>query len=931
MCHIDELRAWVENENLDVLSINESRLDATISNECVALTNYNIIRKDRNRSGGGVAIYIRNTINYEWRPQIIPDEMEAVCIDVMKPNSKAFTILSSYRPPNGDSDKFYKCLETIIAKVDNEGKELFILGDLNTNLLSVETNKTKRLFKGLAELYQLTQLINEPTRITESSKSLIDIILTNMPNRIVCSGVLPLGISDHCLVFAVRKIAIQCTKKHKVVESRNFKNFQAESFRTDLSSMPWDNIKTFDNPNDMWQNWKDMFLTVIDKHAPLKKRRIRNKKSPWLNSEIKRQMIARDKLKALAIKTNSSQNWADYKNAKNRLNNAIKTTKSKYYLNRFKDLSGQPKEIWKTINEVMSRNDKAEHNIHTITHKSSTFTNEAKIAELFNEHFTEIGPNLAAELPSSTKGFEEYITPATSTFNLDQISLRDVELLLKNIKTNKATGLDKIPCRLVKEAAPVISVSLCYIFNNSIRSGVFPGDWKIAKVTPIYKSGPKDNMNNYRPISVISPIAKVFERIVYNQLYDYLQKNNLLSKHQSGFRSCHSTVTSLLDATMEWYTNMDNSKFNSVVFLDLSKAFDTVDHSVLLQKLRLYGLSAPTLKWFESYLTDRTQCCFTSGCLSSFKKIKCGVPQGSILGPLLFLIYINDLPHCVQHSKPRMYADDTNITTSGRSLKTVIQLTNKDLSNIKQWLLANKLSLNATKTEHMFIGSDDNLNKTRNLSQIDIDGHKVKSVKFTKCLGVYIDERLAWDEHVDCMSKKISQAIAGLKQARPLVSKEVALAIYNSLIQPLFDYCDVVWDNLTAFQATRLQKLKNRAGRVITQQGYDVRSYVIREELGWKVLQETRDYHKVVLVHKALNNLAPPYLLEYLHLCNYSENYNLRDRDTKIALLKPKTNYLKDSFAYNAAKLWNSLPNEARLATSLKSFKNYVSSFSFPH
>lgn len=257
--------------------------------------------------------------------------------------------------------------------------------------------------------------------------------------------------------------------------------------------------------------------------------------------------------------------------------------------------------------------------------------------------------------------------------------------------------------------------------------------------------------------------------------------------------------------------------------------------------------------------------------------------------------------------------------------------TNEDLLNIEQWLLANKLSLNATKTEHMFIGSVDNLNKIENTSPIHINGKVIRSVNSTKCLGVQIDQKLSWTEHVDQVSKKTSQAISGLKHVRALVSKETALTIFNSLVQPLFDYCDVVWDILTESQATRLQKLKNRTGRVITQQGYDIRSDVIRNELAWGTLHDTRCKHKLIMIYKALNNLVPSYITDFFDLLDYSQSYNLRDRDNKIALPRPRTNYLKNSFHYSGAILWNDLPSEVRLTTSLKVFKKTISTFSFPH
>ena len=267
--------------------------------------------------------------------------------------------------------------------------------------------------------------------------------------------------------------------------------------------------------------------------------------------------------------------------------------------------------------------------------------------------------------------------------------------------------------------------------------------------------------------------------------------------------------------------------------LDLSKAFDTVDHAILLDKLTKYGLNEEAVRWFKSYLSDRRQQCLVNGHLSSSRLIKCGVPQGSILGPLLFIIYINDLPDCLKYSKPRMYADDTNITTTGKSITETIQVTNSDLENITEWLYANKLSLNIGKIEQMFIASDDMLNKIGDSTINTLAGEPIKRVRNSKSLGIAIDERLSWSVHINAVAKKVSSAIGGLRQIRHLVDKETSITIYNSMIQPLFDYCDIVWDNIGSTMATRLQKLNNLAGRVICEIGYEVRSSDIRSQLSW--------------------------------------------------------------------------------------------------
>ena len=275
--------------------------------------------------------------------------------------------------------------------------------------------------------------------------------------------------------------------------------------------------------------------------------------------------------------------------------------------------------------------------------------------------------------------------------------------LLRKLCKNKATGLDKISVRLIHECADLIADSLCSIFNCSIATGIFPEDWKISKVIPLFKQGDRSDLNNYRPISIIPVIAKVFERVVYDQIFAFLNENKLLSPHQSGFRCLHSTVTALLEATDSWAYDIDRGNINAVVFLDLKKAFDTVDHEILLSKLNKYGIEDMENKWFKSYLNNRNQKCFVNGCLSQNRSLACGNPQGTILGPLLFILYINDLPNCLSYTQPRMYADDTNLSFASDSIDTIEHKMNHDLANIKEWLIANKLTLNKSKTKFMLI------------------------------------------------------------------------------------------------------------------------------------------------------------------------------------------------------------------------------------
>ena len=454
----------------------------------------------------------------------------------------------------------------------------------------------------------------------------------------------------------------------------------------------------------------------------------------------------------------------------------------------------------------------------------SEISDPEAISNAFNEYFTEIGPNLAALIPTNTSSAVDNINRNNLVFELHEVSTIQISRLVDKLSICKASGLDNISVRLLKSSAPTIIPSLTYIINSVICKGIIPADWKSARVSAIYKNDSKLDLNNYRPISVLPVIAKVFEKVVFDQTYNFLNDNDLLSKEQSGFRHLHSTLTAMLDATDQWYTNMDNGLINAILFVDLKKAFDTIDHEILLGILNRYGFSNQTVELFRNYLSGRTQITVINNVSSGSCEITCGVPQGSILGPLLFLLYINDLPKCQLVSNGRLFADDTNLTYADNDLNKITSVLNDDLKILQNWLNMNKLSLNVMKTKYMFVASRQRLSNIPEQLDISISGIEIKRVKSFKCLGLELDEGLTWESHVSAIISKVSKVIGVLRRLKSLLPLSALVLIYNSLIQPHFDYCSVIWDNLAGGLGQKLQRMQNRAARIITGSDYYTRS-----------------------------------------------------------------------------------------------------------
>ena len=642
-----------------------------------------------------------------------------------------------------------------------------------------------------------------------------------------------LGISDHSLVYLIRKTRYTIPGCAKIISTRSFKNFNKEAFLADVELIQWDNISLFSHPNEMWEFWKNQFLTCIDKHAPMRSKRIGNKKSPWITHELIRKMRKRDFLKKKTEQTKDQSCWDDFKTARNEVNNSIKYAKGKYFSDNLAASRKNPRKTWQLNNELSSRQHMKKV-IADIEIGDLKVSSASEMAEAFNCHFANIGHDLARDIPATDTVPESYLISTNATFSFKSCSSNEVRKLLEKLETKKSTGLDNLPPRMLKIAAGVLAPSLAFLFNQSISSGIVPTEWKLARVTPIFKKGKRQDVNNYRPISIIPAVAKVFEIIIYDQFFGYLNDNDLLVSCQSGFRSLHSTLTSLLEASNSWSVNIDNGLINGVIFIDVKKAFDTIDHEILLQKLASYGVDYRALKWFDSYLSDRQQKCIVNAELSGSRAVTCGVPQGSLIGPLLFLIYINDLPNCLTKALPRMYADDTSISIAASSLSELELALNAELANLHEWLNVNKLSLNIAKTEFMLTGSRQRLATTIDHSlTVQIKGHEIDGVPHTKSLGVYIDQNLSWSKHVNETAKIVSSGIGALKRLRPFICEDTAILLYRALIEPYFDYCCPVWGGLSNELADKLQKLQNRAIRVITKSNYYSSTDALRGKLGW--------------------------------------------------------------------------------------------------
>ena len=531
-------------------------------------------------------------------------------------------------------------------------------------------------------------------------------------------------------------------------------------------------------------------------------------------------------------------------------NHEDRRLKSDHFRNLIKENKSDNNKMWKALKQMLPSRNCSE--VKAIKVKKTFLLHPREIAEVLNKHFSMIGQKLANAICSS--GEEVLVEPKSkSKFSLNHVSTEFVTRQLRGLKTNKAAGLDKISARLLKDSADIISPVFQNLINLSINQNSFLNSWKSAKVVALFKNGGSSDCGNYRPISILPTASKILERAVCSQFYAHLENEKLLFVRQFGFHQSMSMSHALSEFCDSLLNNMDRGNVSGVIYFDLKKAFDTVNHAILLKKLNALGVDSNSLLWFKSYLRNRTQHTAVAESISNQCRVTTGVPQGSILGPLLFLAYINDMPaDCLQHTQASLFADDTVLYCTAPSSGELEEKLNNDLSRIRLWLNRHKLTLNASKSKFTLIGGSRCLKSFGSIT-LKIEEEEIEQVTSYKYLGVKINETLTWSNHVESICKKVAQRLGLLQHIKHLLPQYLRELLVNSLILPLLDYADIVWgDKKNKALMDNLQVLHNKAAKFVLNLPNRESSTKALTHLSWKPLSVRRKIHRCTFVFRTI-------------------------------------------------------------------------------
>lgn len=902
--------SWLKNDNKQLFSID-------------GYDDFHSLRSD-GRRGGGISVFISNSFDAKIIKQstIIHKCIETLFIEITRLDRKIL-IAVAYKPNKSD-DQFFidKLCNHLNKNFKTKYDEIILTGDFNFDLLKHEENNSTLNFLSSLTSLSLIPVISKPTRITDTSATLIDNIFVLNPVNFT-SGIIVSDISDHFPTYInikdlfLNKNSDSCkTLKYRLINETTI-----NEFCLNVSSHDFSDIENLDDCSAAMDQLTDVIDDAFKMSCPIKTKNISYKNfiKPWISNEIVKLIKKRQNYYILYRKNVISKKT--YSNYRNFVTNEIRKVKKKYYVEKFNAVKNDIKKTWCIINDVLrSKARKKQNTIRKIIVNDVIHENPNHISNAFNDFFVDIGKNIAESVGGGLNDHKQYLSHINipHSFFFKPILPSETSQIINSLK-NKSSNLNTIPTKLLKSIRNIISIPLTNLINDSFTSGTFPDSLKIARVTPIYKEGKKTDLNNYRPISVLPIISKVFEKIAHKQLYKFLEQNSLLDNSQFGFRSNKSTTHAILNFMNYLHNNLDNGNLVFSIFLDFRKAFDSVNHEILLSKLHTYGIRGNSLDWFRSYLTNRKQYVCINNVNSSLKLVEYGVPQGSILGPLLFLIFINDITKCSKLFKYILYADDSTLSTgvNESELEKHVSLINDELNNLYTWLNSNKIAINKKKTKFMIF----TCKKSFMISHIQIGNDLIEEADNIKFLGIHLDNHLNFKHHISETSKKLSKSIGLLHKLKHFLPFNILKILYSSLIQPYLTYGLEAWHGTYKNYTKKIFVLQKKAIRAMNNLNYNDHTNEYFKSANILKLDDQYRLQTSNYIYKLLNTNNIDQEMSTI-LLNSMQAHSHDTRNKKmINVAHVKRSKTKNNIFHNGVKTWNSLPIPVKNCNSFYKFK----------
>ena len=914
LCNFNEVKLLIRSRDVDILCVSETWLNANVLDTYIDIPGFKVFRNDGGK-GGGTCIYVNDILKVtKVTSRTQPCEgVEDLWLSIQHRMLPSILLGSVYRHPKA-SVKSFDYLLDIFSEMVLKSKPMFILGDLNSDQLC-QTSKLKQILKQI----KLQQLINKPTRVTQSTATLLEVIITNKSEMVIESDVYPCEIGDHELISM--NIDVSKPKRKPTYRAvRCLGTYSSDTFCNHLlDNIPSlnDMLKT-DDVNIQVSIFTDIFNECLNTCASVEATLMSRPSAPWINNEIKEEITKRDAIRKNLKKDRMNlilQN--QFKCAKKKVKLMINKAKVGYFHEQINENRKDGAKTWKTIRKLIPDQNKVT--------KEIDFTNELEKANEFNEFFVNVGKRAFVKTQENinenvnVSGNNAQRSLNHDSFRPQPVQVEDIILIIKDLSNSRACGSDQIELRFVRDALPVLAFYITLITNTSIVTGMFPKLYKHALVVPGFKSGEPEEVGNYRPISILPVISKVIEKVVAKQLMNHLELNNLLSHTQHGFRAGLSTETALLKITDAIYENM-NKKISLLTLCDLSKAFDIVSHTLLLDKLTVLDVDS---FWFNDYLSERTQSVRIGKTISNALDIVYGVPQGSILGPILFIIFTKDMIQYVDNNCLLIqYADDTQTVHSDYidNLDGLIRMTEETLCKLKYYFDTNGLLLNTQKTQCIFIGSHHYISKIPVDTAIKFgDSYIVPSTQ-VKNLGLYIDRHMSFNIHVDEIRKKVMGILFYLNRIKDHFDKKTRTTIVETLALSQVNYCSLVWGSANKTQIHCVQLLQNFAAKVAegNSRKYDHVTPILKD-LNWMNITEKLFYDISIMMYKMMKNEYPEWIYNF-RVVGEERRRGTR-QECNLIVPNPRTDMGSRSLAVRGTNCWNSLPMHVKESGNINIFK----------